>query len=108
MAARQCHPHIKRASIVCCTLTLNRMNREDEREADRAPTRGRAMTRNKNDTHRHDPRWIFAKSSGIDAHGRRFGKGERVLYYPVFHELVSGARAEEASLISIVNILSAA
>jgi len=39
MAARQCHPHIKLASIVCCTLTLNRMNREDEREADRAPTR---------------------------------------------------------------------
>jgi hypothetical protein len=66
------------------------------------------MTENKNDTHRHDPRWIIAKSPGIDAHGRRFGKGERVLYYPVFHELVSGTRAEEASLISIVNILPAA
>jgi hypothetical protein len=33
------------------------------------------MTENKNDTHRHDPRWIIAKSPGIDAHGRRFGKG---------------------------------
>jgi hypothetical protein len=66
------------------------------------------MTENKNVTHRHDPRWIIAKSPGRDAHGRRFGKGERVLYYPVFHEMVSGMRAEEAFLISIVNFLPAA
>jgi hypothetical protein len=61
------------------------------------------MTENNNDPHRHDPRWIIAKSPGIDALGRRFGKDERVLYYPVFHEMVSGIRAEEAFLISIVN-----
>lgn len=66
------------------------------------------MTENKNDPHRHDARWIIAKSPGIDAHGRRFGKGDRVLYYPVFHEMVSGIRAEEAVLISIANILPAA
>lgn len=61
------------------------------------------MTENKNTPHGHDPRWIIAKSPGIDAVGRRFGKGERVLYYPVFHEMVSSIRAEDAFLMSIVN-----
>jgi hypothetical protein len=66
------------------------------------------MTEIKNGPHRHDARWIIANFPGIDAHGRRFGKGERVLYYPGLHEMVSGTRAEEAALISILNILPAA
>ena len=64
------------------------------------------MARCKDDQHRNDARWIIAKSSGIDAHGRRFSKGERVFYYPALGEIVSGARAEQAArqLLSIVEV----
>ena len=61
------------------------------------------MAKNKNDPHRHDPRWIIAKFAGIDAQGRRFGKGDRVFYYPVFDEILSGTRADEAEHFSIAD-----
>jgi hypothetical protein len=63
----------------------------------------------KNDPHSNDARWIIANSSGIDAHGRRFGKGERVFYYPALREIVSGERAEQAArqLLSIADIPAA-
>lgn len=62
------------------------------------------MARCKDDQHRNDARWIIAKSSRIDAHGRRYGRGERVFYYPVLGEIASGARAEQAALLSIVAV----
>jgi hypothetical protein len=59
------------------------------------------------DSHRYNARWIIASFSGIDAHGRRFGKGERVFYYPALGEIVSGKRAEQAELLSIADIPAA-
>ncbi|MGZ8325061.1 MAG: hypothetical protein ACXWU8_06795 [Rhodoplanes sp.] len=63
----------------------------------------------KDDPHRNDARWIIAKSNGIDAHGRKFGKGERVFYYPALREIVSGERAEQAArqLLLIANMPAA-
>ena len=66
------------------------------------------MAEDKNNPRRYDARWVIARSSGIDAHGRRFGKGERVFYYPVFHEIVSGTRAEQAELLWTAGVIPAA
>ncbi len=65
------------------------------------------MAGNKNYPNRYDARWVVAKSSGVDAHGRRFGQGERVFYYPILQEIVSGKRAKEAELLLIANPRSA-
>ena len=63
----------------------------------------------KDDLHRSDARWIIAKSNGTDAHGRKFGKGERVFFYPALREIVSGERAEQAArqLVLIANMPAA-
>jgi hypothetical protein len=52
---------------------------------------------------------LRTKSNGIDAHGRKFGKGERVFYYPALREIVSGERAEQAArqLLLIANMPAA-
>ena len=55
------------------------------------------MARYMGNPYRIDARWIIAKYPGTDAHGRRFGKGERVFYYPALREIISGERAQQAS-----------
>ena len=44
----------------------------------------------------YDPRWITAKYAGTDTHGTKFGKGDRVYYYPRTKQIVAGETAEQA------------
>lgn len=43
-----------------------------------------------------DPRYINAKYAGVDIHGRPFGKGARVLYYPRSRQFLQGEEAAQA------------
>jgi len=45
-----------------------------------------------------DPRWITAKYAGVDAHGKPFKKGEKVLYFPNGKKFYTGPEAEKAWL----------
>jgi len=45
-----------------------------------------------------DPRWITAKYAGVDAKGRPFKKGDRVLYFPNGKKFYTGPEAEKAWL----------
>lgn len=45
--------------------------------------------------YKDDPRWIRAKFAGTDANGRKFKRGDEILYYPKSKTILTGKEADK-------------